>query len=1311
MMVLRGRAMLRYILLLVLISCTVILSALVVETGSLKGFLYGSEPACAYDNWVSHLAERIVSPGYNVYAPWDRQTQGFGDFNIPTTTQLNDWGIVIDEFLLHNWDNAVLLIETFGFPYQIVQFNDTDTGRVYYMLRETLIDAYDDNGTPDPYDDEIGAFGWGWGLYIYNPNGDQRTIITIPHPCDDFMTPPLGHYALVSLNAQYLMIAGAGREVAWTGIPPYTNTKSLSDPTRVTNHPWYPAYTKFCNKIRTETGQREFSLQLHSYDTDLHPGFASVQISAGFNKMCPNLPIRDLSRFRNDLINFSNPLIIPANTIGIHNNVYVNDYYTVQYSIHPFLYSDGEVAFPVNNYLDLPAYSQNTQMNYTLNGWTDYDTFEPFFHAEMDELPDCFTQNENTYKWFWGWNAQTQRWDMNNLYDKAIQYYSIWIDNLSQVLPATLVMNDGHSPLPPSDLTVFNQSYNSITLRWQKADDFDFDTYQILYSTQPFGTGTFSIFSRTNNSFLASPHCEQIDVTGLATNTQYYFVIRAKDKNGNYSPISNEVTGTTVPAQISNFRGIGQDWQVLVKWNVSNQSGNLGFKIYRSDTVTDFTLLDSYETNPDLLSGNSNYSWIDYNVSNNLVYIYKISCTGSNSTEFFHNLTSTCYPRNYYTLYLSTDGDALIDSLTFSANPNASSSNDSDYDIVKASAPNSNYVYAAFWEQYWGSSGTYLQQEVHADFDPTSTFRTWVIRARSDQLNIPLTFRVDETYGRYSEKLYLRDSSNGFMTNLAVENYTFTVQNTNNRTFTLYWGNLQPTVSISNLANRIYQGGTTQAFYWSSNFSFLVDHYDISIQNETDSILVAQNLDAYATMFSYTFPSNTTIHNARLIVDAWSTDGQRIRQISGFRLGIVPAVTFATPQTGLMMQANVWPYSTLNIPDVYGANSLGWTFDTSGNWWQINPFIFGFGYWVNKINPFEFSTPLPIQRDSISIDLRRGWNIVPNPHLCSYNIKDLRFRINNNIYTFAEALAQGFISRGIYVYREARYIETTMIYPHESFLIKYYGPAQFQPKVNFVPYYSGPEILPQNSEWQLRISAQQDSSDIDDFYIGCHILATDNYDFKYDLPEPPAKPLPNLTRLYLYRSHNDSLFIDLHLNSELRAPFSINPDQEKIWNFRLEAGNDSPVNFTIDSSQFPESYGASIHIEDFAYNIQHGNTFSFSPSQAGTITGQIRVQNYFTGVNESTIPIVSNIRVYPNPFNPQTNIAFGLNKAGKVSVEIFNVKGQLVTNLHNGHLNTGTHQLTWNGKDKNNKASASGLYFTRIRTADKTYIVKMMLLK
>ncbi len=86
-------------------------------------------------------------------------------------------------------------------------------------------------------------------------------------------------------------------------------------------------------------------------------------------------------------------------------------------------------------------------------------------------------------------------------------------------------------------------------------------------------------------------------------------------------------------------------------------------------------------------------------------------------------------------------------------------------------------------------------------------------------------------------------------------------------------------------------------------------------------------------------------------------------------------------------------------------------------------------------------------------------------------------------------------------------------------------------------------------------------------------------------------------------------------------------------------------------------------------------------------------------------------RNYPNPFNPETNIAYSLAKASPVRLKIFNLKGQLVKTLVNEYQSAGNHKTVWNGKNNQNKAVASGMYFIRIETDNYQKTQKAVLMK
>jgi hypothetical protein len=84
---------------------------------------------------------------------------------------------------------------------------------------------------------------------------------------------------------------------------------------------------------------------------------------------------------------------------------------------------------------------------------------------------------------------------------------------------------------------------------------------------------------------------------------------------------------------------------------------------------------------------------------------------------------------------------------------------------------------------------------------------------------------------------------------------------------------------------------------------------------------------------------------------------------------------------------------------------------------------------------------------------------------------------------------------------------------------------------------------------------------------------------------------------------------------------------------------------------------------------------------------------------------------FPNPFNPVTSIRFSLKEASDVKLSIYNMKGQLVSNLVNAPMNAGNHQLVWNGRDDKGSPVASGIYLYRMEAGSYRATQKMMLMK
>jgi hypothetical protein len=83
----------------------------------------------------------------------------------------------------------------------------------------------------------------------------------------------------------------------------------------------------------------------------------------------------------------------------------------------------------------------------------------------------------------------------------------------------------------------------------------------------------------------------------------------------------------------------------------------------------------------------------------------------------------------------------------------------------------------------------------------------------------------------------------------------------------------------------------------------------------------------------------------------------------------------------------------------------------------------------------------------------------------------------------------------------------------------------------------------------------------------------------------------------------------------------------------------------------------------------------------------------------------------PNPFNPSTRIDFVLTEATAVDLSIYDVAGRWIVTLHQGQLDAGSHQVTWDGKTASGASAPAGVYRYVLRTSAGQTSRSMTLLK
>ena len=84
---------------------------------------------------------------------------------------------------------------------------------------------------------------------------------------------------------------------------------------------------------------------------------------------------------------------------------------------------------------------------------------------------------------------------------------------------------------------------------------------------------------------------------------------------------------------------------------------------------------------------------------------------------------------------------------------------------------------------------------------------------------------------------------------------------------------------------------------------------------------------------------------------------------------------------------------------------------------------------------------------------------------------------------------------------------------------------------------------------------------------------------------------------------------------------------------------------------------------------------------------------------------------FPNPFNPVTQIEFGIPERSHVTLAVYNVLGQRIRTLVDRTLSPNTYTAEWNGNSDIGVRVASGIYFYKLETSLYTETKKMILLK
>jgi hypothetical protein len=99
------------------------------------------------------------------------------------------------------------------------------------------------------------------------------------------------------------------------------------------------------------------------------------------------------------------------------------------------------------------------------------------------------------------------------------------------------------------------------------------------------------------------------------------------------------------------------------------------------------------------------------------------------------------------------------------------------------------------------------------------------------------------------------------------------------------------------------------------------------------------------------------------------------------------------------------------------------------------------------------------------------------------------------------------------------------------------------------------------------------------------------------------------------------------------------------------------------------------------------------------------------GIGDTPALVSARVAAHPNPFNPQTTVAFTNPRAGHVELAVYDLQGRHVRTLYSGQLAAGDHAELWDGRGDDGQTCGSGVYFARMQAVGASTTAKLTLVK
>ncbi|MCD4847697.1 MAG: T9SS type A sorting domain-containing protein [Candidatus Aegiribacteria sp.] len=165
-----------------------------------------------------------------------------------------------------------------------------------------------------------------------------------------------------------------------------------------------------------------------------------------------------------------------------------------------------------------------------------------------------------------------------------------------------------------------------------------------------------------------------------------------------------------------------------------------------------------------------------------------------------------------------------------------------------------------------------------------------------------------------------------------------------------------------------------------------------------------------------------------------------------------------------------------------------------------------------------------------------------------------------------------------------------------------------------------------------------------------------------------------------------------------------------VWVIRTDDNGDTAWSMTVGEDDLDQ--GRSVDLTTDGGFIIAGTTYDYYAGEYNIYLIKLSSETSISQPQSGTIPELSGIHIYPNPFSYLTTIAFDVPSGtdGAVSLSIYDISGRIVTTLIDKPMSSGSYSMVWNGTDDGGRHACPGVYFCRIEGSSFSCTKRMMML-